>query len=706
MKLLLAGCALLSGLLLYFLSQATESSSVFEHHYPLVLALGGLLAAGLMLLIGFQLALLRRNLKGRVFGAKLTLRLVVVFALMALVPGVLVYLVSVQFLSSSIETWFDVRVDRGLEGGLNLGRSTLDTFLSDLEHRAVAMAQSMEDSTAIDEAVLLNHLREQYSVEEAMLLNIRGKVLAYSGGDPGAMLPQPPGPNVIRLIRMQRSFRAAETVPGRGLYLRVVVPVAPLALNEDPRALQLMQAVPAQFARDAEKVQSVYSSYQELSLSRLGIKRIYALSLSLALLLALLLAIALAFYLSQRLSAPLGMLAQSARAVGKGDFSKLNPVTSRDELGVLTQSFNTMTRRLAEASEAVDRKQRELEATNAYLESLLSSLSAGVFALDERFRVRSANSSAAEILGVHVPGRRGSTLADWSRDAPGVAAFAHAIQAEFAHAGQRWQKEVEIAAPDGARTLLVRGTRLEAGAGNDYVVVFDDITGLIQAQRDAAWGEVARRLAHEIKNPLTPIQLSAERLQLKLVDKLASPDSALLTRATSTIVNQVAAMKAMVDDFTEYARASRMNAKSLDLNLLVREVLVLYESMGARIRVELADALPRIEGDVVLLRQVIHNLMQNALDALVGVEQPQITVRTEMVETGVRLAIGDNGSGFSEDLLSRIFEPYVSTKPKGSGLGLAIVKKIVDQHRGRIQVANVVPHGANVSIVLPLAEAA
>jgi nitrogen fixation/metabolism regulation signal transduction histidine kinase len=707
MKFLVLLCAVVGAALLYLLSQATANTSLFAQHYPWLLGLGGALAFGLLLLISYQLWVLRKKLHARVFGSKLTLRLIVVFALMALVPGGLVYAVSVQFLAKSIESWFDVRVDRALEGGLNLGRSTLDSLLNDLNRKAELIAAELEESTALDESVLLNHLREQSGVEEATLLTTRGKVLAVSGSEQAGLLPELPNAAVMRRLRMQQSFRGIETIARKGLYLRVVVPVNVLTLHEDVRALQLLQPVPKELAQDAERVESVYRSYQELSLSRLGLKRIYSLTLTLTLLVTLLSAIAAAFLFSESLSAPLGMLAESARAIGKGDFSKLNPVKSRDELGVLTQSFNTMTRRLAEASDTMERNQQQLKDAKSYLESVLSNLTAGVLAFDERFLLRTVNLSASEILGVEFPKLRGVRLADWGKFSAELKPFANEVLSQFGAAGGKtWEKQIEYGGSRGRRTLLTRGTRLPAGAESDYVVVFDDITHLIQAQRDAAWGEVARRLAHEIKNPLTPIQLSAERLRLKLMDKLSSPDAAMLARSTETIVNQVQALKSMVDDFSEYARASRMSPVSLDLNTLIREVMLLYESMGARIRLELADHLPPIVGDLTLLRQVLHNLVQNALDALTGVESPLILVRTDLTQAGVRLAISDNGSGFSENLLSRIFEPYVTTKTKGTGLGLAIVKKIVDEHHGRIQVANVEPHGANVSIVLPLAEAA
>jgi PAS domain S-box-containing protein len=355
----------------------------------------------------------------------------------------------------------------------------------------------------------------------------------------------------------------------------------------------------------------------------------------------------------------------------------------------------------------MERNQLMLENSKTYLESILSKLTSGVLTFDERLYVKTMNTAAHDILGVPGGAFHGLKLAEWPRHVQSAAPFAEIALRHFASSGMRqWEEQMEYRRSDGPRTLLMRGTRLGAHGENGFVVVFDDITHLIQAQRDAAWGEVARRLAHEIKNPLTPIQLSAERLQQKLKDKLPEHEADMLTRATSTIVNHVAALKGMVDDFTQYAHASRMNARALTLNDLVREVLVLYEAMGVAIEPRLADDLPQIYADPAMLRQVLHNLFQNAIDALTGVESPRILVSTSLGTGGVLLTVRDNGTGIAEGVMGRIFEPYVTTKPKGTGLGLAIVKKIVDEHQGRILVENVKPHGATVSIVLPFKAAA
>lgn len=694
----------LGTVLLFLLSRASSNTAAFSQNYTLLLVLNLGVAVSLMGLVGYQLWVLWKKLKARVFGTKLTVRMLWMFALMALLPGTLVYGVSVQFLGKSIESWFDVRVDNALEGGLSLGQSALDNLLQELVKKGEVMALELADNPSSEHMTQLNRLREQAGVQEATLFSGRGRMLAVAGSEHSSFLPELPSAAILRQVRQQQPFTAVETVAGKGLYLRVVVPVNVLTLSEDMRILQLLQPVPTRLAQDAESVQAVYRDYQELTFSRQGLKRIYGMTLTLTLLLALLSAIALAFVLSEKLSAPLGLLAESTRAIAKGDFTQINPVQSRDELGALTLSFNRMTRQLADASAAVEKKQQQLETAKVYLESILAHLSSGVLTFDEKFHLRTANPRAGEILATDVGALRGLPLPAWGGRDMAMQPLSHVVAEQFElSADQEWRKQIEFAGPDGKRVLLVRGTHLPGAVGNGYVVVFDDITHLLQAQRDAAWGEVARRLAHEIKNPLTPIQLSAERLEHKLAERLSPPDAEVLTRSTQTIVNQVAALNSMVDAFAEYARSPRLNLQPLDLNQLVREVLALYESSGARIEVQLASGLPPVNGDATLLRQVMHNLLRNAEDALAGQPQPEITVRTEVEGGRVRFAIADNGSGFPEPLMGRLFEPYVTTKAKGTGLGLAIVKKIVEEHHGMIQAQNVEPHGARVCIQLPCA---
>ena len=444
--------------------------------------------------------------------------------------------------------------------------------------------------------------------------------------------------------------------------------------------------------------------YQELSLSRLGLKRLYALTLTLSLLLALLSALLLAILFSGRLSAPLGVLAAGTRAVAQGDFSQRHAVKSQDELGMLIESFNIMTMQLADAQADAQRNQEQVAAAKAYLESVLGNLSAGVMSFDAEFLLRSANRSAEQILGVDVGDLIATHPDEWANRQPRLGAVGNAVREALAKArNEPWETQVELSGVGGQQVLLLRGSRLSAGAQTGMVLVFDDITRMRQAQRVAAWGEVAQRLAHEIKNPLMPIQLSAERLQHRLADKLPSQEAEILRRSTQTIVNQVAALKAMVDAFSVYARTPVPDLQPLDLNLLTREVMGLYESSRPAMQLELAPDLPLVSGDTAKLRQVIHNLLQNAEQAVSDVAVPRIVVRTEATDAGVLLTMRDNGPGFPEAMMGREFEPYVTTKSKGTGLGLAIVKKIVEEHNGRIAVGNDPSGGARVTIILPAA---
>jgi nitrogen fixation/metabolism regulation signal transduction histidine kinase len=477
----------------------------------------------------------------------------------------------------------------------------------------------------------------------------------------------------------------------------------------------LIQRVPERLASEAELVQAAYRDYQELLLSREGLKSLYGVTLTLALLLSLFSALAAAFLISERLSAPLGMLAEGTRAVAQGDFSRRHPVQSRDELGVLTESFNLMTQQLEEARNTAQRNQQEVESARAYLENILANLSSGVLVFDESMRLRNVNPSAEQILRVPLSVLEGLTIQECAKREPQLESFKSEVLEGF-HSGKKgeWQCQVERSADGINQVLLLRGTRLPDITGGGGVVIFDDITNLLQVQRTAAWGEVARRLAHEIKNPLTPIQLSAERLQHKRSAKLAAEESQILRRSTETIVNQVEALKKMVNEFSEYARAPELEFHLLNFNSLVREVLALYESAQTaepgqrqpRIFHALSPYLPPVRGDSVRLRQVIHNLLQNAQDTLSDVAEPAILIRTETSREGVKFSVSDNGKGFSEQIKSRAFEPYVTTKSKGTGLGLPIVKKIIEEHNGSIQIENVHPSGARISIILPAASRA
>jgi two-component system, NtrC family, nitrogen regulation sensor histidine kinase NtrY len=731
----------LSGVLLFLLASASGNTAFFERNYPLLLAVNGVIAGLLFILVLVLVRRLVKRLRQGRFGARMMIRFSVAFALMGVLPGVLIYIVSTQFLSRSIESWFDVRVDRALDSGLTLGRAVLDNIKDDVTRKARSWALELADIPEAQQVTELNRLREQGGVQEALLVTGAGQLIGASGAQLSELVPELPTAAQLRQARSQRLYATIEGEAGlsdrQALRARVIVPVPPPApmsargaarpevptgslLNElrdstpprsgglqvtgthEQRFLQLVQQVPASIAANAEALQNGYREYQELSLARSGLRTIYGLTLTLTLLLSVFAAIASSVLLASSMTAPVLQLAEGTKAVAEGNYSPVREFPGSDELNLLTQSFNAMTRQLTEARDQVETKQRELENAKTYLERVLANLSAGVIVLDKDFRLVTANHGASRILGHTLLTRTGHPLA--GVDPALAAAFeaAFADQALAASPKDSWQQQIEVTrtgAPGGESLLLLaRGSRLPLDDGLGYVIVFDDITQVISAQRAVAWGEVARRLAHEIKNPLTPIQLAAERLQMKLVDKLTASDSEVLKRGASTIVNQVAAMKRMVDDFRDYARVPPARLSPLDLNALITEVGVLYaaDTGSSAVHLQLASDLPLIEGDATQLRQVIHNLIVNAQDALAGRSDARVVIRTELVETdegatrarAVRMAVEDNGPGFAMNILRRAFEPYVTTKPAGTGLGLAMVKKIVDEHGARIEAVN------------------
>ena len=742
---LVVGSAIAS-ILLFLLASASDNSGFFDRNYYWLLGLNAAVAGALLILVIVNLARLYSGYKAGRFGSRLMARLMLLFAGIGILPGLVIFMVSVQFVSHSIESWFDVKIEAALQSGLNLGHAALDEALTDLGANAGTTAATLAGQS--DEAarsILARTVEEVSGMQSAMLLSADGKLVASSSDLRGADLSADlPSTQMLRQAAMPGGYARPEGGIDRdlakmsddqpsgldaatGLRLRVVIAV-PEPPGMAPRYLQLLQGVPVNLASNAEVLSTAYSEYQSRAFARTGLRKMYIGTLTLTLLLAIFAAIGSAFLIARNLAQPLLVLAEGTRAVAEGDLSPRPIVETNDELGTLTQSFNAMTGQLFEARSAVERNRAALESAKAHLESVLANMSAGVIVMDADGVVVNSNDAVHRILQVDVAALAGRPL----DEIEGLEAFAGAVtrafsaqSAQLAAARGRvrahWQQQIEIprragSADDHDLTLLARGSRLPVGAGSGFIVVFDDISDVISAQRSVAWGEVARRLAHEIKNPLTPIQLSAERLQMKLADRVDADGAVLLNKATDTIVNQVAAMKRMVDDFRDYAKAPPAVLSPLDLNALIEEILNLYLSEDGSdvIHPVLAPNLPMVMGDATQLRQVIHNLLQNAQDALVdrgpGGAPPRIDVTTEAIHyvgadgatgTAVRLAIVDNGPGFAPKILSRAFEPYVTSKARGTGLGLPMVKKIVDEHGGRIDVANRSDGtGASVSILL------
>ena len=711
---LVAVSLLLGSALIGMLVLAADNTAFFAGNISLLLGITAAAAIGLIVLIGYQAFVLIRRIRSGVFGSKLTARFFLIISLMALVPGMVVYGVSVQFLIRSIESWFDVRMERALEGGLALGRSALEHVQREVVTKSETLARQLADLPPVVQTSRLDDLRDATGLQEASLLDDNGKLLGFSSANRGSLIPPPLEQGALWQARLLQPWSRLHADAAGGINIKVVVPISMVALTEKLRVLQVVQPVPSQLAMDAQQVETARQSYQELVLSRLGLKRMYGISLTMALTLALFSALSLAFLISDRLAAPLRALARGTRAVARGDFTQVQTVASRDELGMLTQSFNRMTRQLSEARATAEESHDKLLEANAYLEGVLSSVTAGVVTLEPDLSVRLANPMAADILGASRMELEGRPLAEWGEPRPetkglpalpareGLQRFAADMVRHFRGSPTRpWREQVELATPLGNRILLARGTPLSPGEQPDYVLVLDDVTQLIQAQRDAAWGEAARRMAHEIKNPLTPIQLSAERLEAKLADRLEGPARDTLTRATATIVGQVAAMKSLVDAFAQYARLPSPRIERVDLNALTREVMHLYEG-GIPLELELSPGLPPVAGDPSLLRQVLVNLMKNAQEALHDRESPKIRVDTLLEGERIALGVEDNGPGFPEELKNRMFEPYATTKPRGTGLGLPVVKKIIEEHHGEIEVRNLEGGGARICVRLPV----
>lgn len=694
--------------LVFVLSIATNNRDLYERNYSWLLTLNIGVASVLGLTILLAVVRLAVRMRRGKFGSQLLFKLAATFALVGVLPGGLIYLVSYQFVERSIESWFDVEVEGALEAGLSLGRSILQTQVNDLASKTRVAAERAADQPERLQVIALERLREQLSAQSVAVLSASGQVLAYAGGESGAsLLPDRPSAAMLRQARNGQVTAVLEgfdedphpvnAAPSSQARVRAVAVINDdtYSLDQRQRFLQVTQQVPQELATNALQVQSAYSEYQQRALGRGGLRKMYIGTLTLSLVLAIFSALLIAVTLGHQIARPLVVLAEGVRRVARGDLGPTEVFASRDELGGLTRSFADMTQQLADARSLAQRSLAATESTKAHLQTILDNLTAGVIVFDANGHIDTVNPGATRILRAPLSAWRGHVLAE----VPGLETFAQAVQQRFAtHASEpdasernHWQEAFELNTDQATLTLLVRGAPLPDDA---RLMVFDDITDIVAAQRHAAWAEVARRLAHEIKNPLTPIQLSAERLQHKLEAKLEGTDQQMLVRSVATIVNQVQAMKTLVNEFRDYARLPAAKLTSLDLNALVQDVLTLYGAAqeGQRLHADLAPHLPALAGDTSQLRQVIHNLVQNALDAISDRPAGHVLVRTEdhvsEEQHHVRLIIQDNGPGFSDKVLQRAFEPYVTTKPRGTGLGLAVVKKIVEEHGARIRLRN------------------
>ena len=694
---------------LLLLAKSAQNSSEFGRLQPWIVLLNVIGVFVLIVLLARKLWQLVRDFRNHVPGSRLTARSVMIFGALVIAPLLIVYFSSLEFIDRGIDSWFRVEVREGLKDALVLSRSALDLRVQAESHRTAVLARALLGRSALQIQGQLDQARRADSAREIVLYGANERVLAASLEDPLADVPLAPPTDLVRTVSERQTYVSLEPRPNGRFVIRIGVPLAESGRGAGLRYLMAVYPVPEQLSALSNAVQRSYSRYGNLTALREPLKYSFRLTLTLVLLLAMLAAIHGAILSAERLARPVQDLIAGTRAVGKGDFATRLALPSRDEMGYLVHSFNDMTKRLRRAHDEATRSQQAVERERERLAIILARLSTGVLAIDRNLVVRMANRAAGGILGTDLSVATGRALPDLSAGNEQLGQFVAAIAVRFARGREEWREQIDLGKPGRMATLMCACTPLPGESGDmGYVIVFDDITALLEAQRDAAWGEVARRLAHEIKNPLTPIQLSAERLRRRLLPILEPQAAEFLDRSTHTIVQQVESMQQMVNAFSEYARAPEMRVSRFSLNELVTEVADLYRSQDPRANIvlDLDERLSAIEADRGRVRQILNNLVTNALEALQGHPDPQVEISTRF-EGGATafglMTVCDNGPGFQADLLGRIFDPYVTSKPKGTGLGLAIVKKIVEEHGGRIDADNRPEGGARIRVALPVA---
>ena len=694
----LFGLILLS---LQLMSSATQESSELSAMYSWLLLINGSGSVVLLGLVGANIFALTKQLKKREAGSSLTTRMVSLFVLLSLAPAAIVFYFSMQFLHQGIDSWFNVEIDRAMEDALELSQASLDQRMRWHTKQTQQLAEKLESASKNSATLELENLRQQSEAVEMTVFSRQGRIVASSSVNPSDILPSLPDENVWLRLRQDSQYVALAPVHDDMLMIRVIVALK----TQEPQYLQALYPVPIRIADLADSVEFAFLRYQEMNYLRNSLRLSFSLALSLVLLMSLLAAIWVAFISIRNIIAPVKELVKGTQAVALGHYDQQLPVMAQDDLGFLVESFNDMTHRIAVARDETRLASFEVENQRAYLETILANLTAGVISFDADFTIRTVNQAAYRIFRMQTQHFVGQTLLKLAEQHNELADPLKTIQQLLEQSDDIWQQRLAFLGSSGRQELLCRGTplfsqeRQRVGA----VVVFDDVTDLIQAQKNAAWGEVARRLAHEIKNPLTPIQLSAERLQHKLADKLESSDADMLQRSTRTIVQQVVAMKEMVDDFSEYAKPSKKQTVIIDLPLLVQEIMTLYVlKSGVTFKTDYQTNL-LIMGDPISMRQVLHNLIKNALEAIE--DQGVIEIRLHRVQKNdsdfIEIDLYDDGMGIKEEQIDTIFEPYVTTKAKGTGLGLAIVKKIIEEHGGAIWVDTQRKVGAGFIIQLP-----
>jgi nitrogen fixation/metabolism regulation signal transduction histidine kinase len=695
---------------LLMMSAALQDSSRFDRFYSVLLVFNTFGLLTLIVLIALNFKRLIRQLRNHTPGARLTIRMVMMFCLLSVTPVLIVYYFSLSFLHQGIDNWFDLRVEQALDDSLELSRLALDVRMRELLKKTEQVASEFTDLSNAAVPFEIDEFRDRMGADELTSLTRQGGVLASSAGETTSLVPEIPNETILLQLQQGNSYIGLDTVREKKLSIRVVANVPGIGIDSEARIIQALFPISEKMNDLAESVQSSFVKYNELSYLREQLKLSFILILTLVLLFSIFSAVWAAFYSARKLAAPIRDLAKGTQSVSEGNYETQLPVPGNDELGFLVASFNAMTSKIAQARDTAKQSQQEAEAQRTHLEVVLSQLSSGVLVLDRQCNLRTANISAGQILGIPVSSLQGHSLEEITSKHQHIDEFSNSINTHLSAQSSEWREQTTLFGGSGHQVLMCSGKALPGENEASYVIVFDDITALLQGQRNAAWSEMARHLAHEIKNPLTPIQLAAERLRHKYLHTMDKNNAEILDRLTNTIVQQVETMKDMVNSFSDFARTPEISPESIDIHELIEEVLDLYINLDKRIHIELQfeAGIPKINGDTKRLRQVLNNLLNNAFEANESTQDAQLFISTNITnDIGsdyVELRIRDSGTGIDDDIIGHIFEPYVTTKTKGTGLGLAIVKKIVEEHGGKVWLENNKPDTGTCAVIqLPVA---
>jgi len=711
MKYLITSVAVVGlGFLILLAQSLSNNELVSNDTFIVLLVISIAFVVCLFFLIIFQVFKLLQSVRKEITGSKLTLRLVIAFGLMVLIPVSIVYLVSVNFLTKSIESWFDVRVESALEGGLNLGQKTIDILIDDIELKGKSIAYAIANKPYEKREDILIDLREKFSISSAVLYKSDGSISAISESNP---IIRSSTLSLEDIRRVQNGyFGRIEETKNKNLLLKAFIPIfyndknQTIDLIGSEEILMLSQPVPESISRMAISVESVFEEYQQLRYSRNSLKIIYTLTLTIVLMLAILTSVAISFVLSRRFTRPLSLLSEATNQIAKGNYKKIIPEVGKDELGTLVKSFNSMTYQLETATKNSKKNRKHLEEARAFLDATLTNLATSIVVIDKNINIKMYNKSAAKLLNFKSSNMVGENLKNAIQDMKKFHSVITFIEDSLGKKNKATDisKEIVLGSQEDEKTLILKLSALHESSGISYILVLEDISTVAKAQRQIAWSEIARRLAHEIKNPLTPIQLSAERVQNKIINKLNEADKELLNKSTNTIIKQVDALKLMVNEFAEYSRTPSVVRKTINIAELIDEISYLYSDNNIEIKKNYPKKIKEIKIDENKFRQVLVNIFDNSKAATENIKNPKIIITVKNNKKSIMLKIEDNGIGIPTEIIDKIYEPYVTSKKTGTGLGLAIVNKIIEEHSGNIEIKNTKPNGVCILITLPLME--